>query len=459
MGRDRDIQDVLAMLQQRPFVAVVGASGSGKSSLLFAGVVPNLRKQEDWLIANFRPRGDPFRELGTALTLLLYPDLDELERLEKRKQLADKLSERGLSLADVVDLLLRNYPGKHLLLIADQFEELYTQNFAPERQRQFVDELVVTVKAQAKKPVFTLLLAMRVDFLGQALDYEPLAEWIKPNHLLLGPLGQAGLEAAIESPVRQLGVKLEEGLAERILQDLGQEPGALPLLEFALTQLWERQQYRQLAHAAYEAIGGVTQALARHADETLARFQDEQERLRRVFVQLVRPGEGTEDTRQVATREQVGAENWNLVTELADERLVVTGRDAQGQETVEVVHEALLRHWQPLRQWIEQDRQFRVWQNRLRLAIREWEEKNKDEGALLRGARLAEAEERLNNHADELSQTEKEYIKSSVAGAGSGDTSSRSATDYDRLGGGPGAGIGAEWVSNVAMVGSCKSTQ
>jgi KaiC/GvpD/RAD55 family RecA-like ATPase len=415
MGRDGDVQDVLAMLQQRPFAAVVGASGSGKSSLLFAGVVPQLRQQENWLIADFRPRGDPFRELATALTLLLYPALDELERLKKRKQLADKLGERSLNLVDVVDLLLKKNPGKRLLLIADQLEELYTQNLAPERQRQFVDELVAVVRAQAKKPAFTLLLAMRVDFLSQVLDYEPLAEWVKPNHLLLGPLGQAGLEAAIESPARQLGVKLEEGLAERILQDLGQEPGALPLLEFALTQLWERQQYRQLTHAAYKAIGGVTQALARHADETLARFQDERERLRRVFVQLVRPGEGTEDTRQVATREQVGADNWNLVTELADERLVVTGRDAQGRETVEVVHEALLRHWQPLRQWIEQDRQFRVWQNRLRLDLQEWEKQGRDEGALLRGTRLAAAEERLNDHVDELSQPEKDYIESSIA--------------------------------------------
>ncbi len=111
----------------------------------------------------------------------------------------------------------------------------------------------------------------------------------------------------------------------------------------------------------------------------------------------------------------MGLDNWNLVTELADERLVVTGRNTQGQETVEVVHEALLRHWQPLRQWIEQDRQFRVWQNRLRLAVQEWKEKKRDEGALLRGTRLAEAEERLNDHLDELSQSEKEYIKASIA--------------------------------------------
>lgn len=183
MGRDQDIKDVLTLLQQRPFVAVVGASGSGKSSLLFAGVVPQLRKQEHWLIADFRPRGDPFWELATALTRLFYPELDELERLKKCEWLADQFSERKLDLTHVIDQLLRKHPDQRLLLIVDQFEELYTQNLAPERQRQFVDELVAAVRAQGKKPAFTLLLAMRVDFLGQASDYEPLAEWVKPEDL------------------------------------------------------------------------------------------------------------------------------------------------------------------------------------------------------------------------------------------------------------------------------------
>ena len=230
MGRDCDIQNVLTAVQQQPFVAVVGASGSGKSSLLFGGVIPQLRQQEQWLIADFRPRGDPFRELATALTLLLYPHLDELEILEKSKQLMDKLSEFRLSLVDIIVnlLLLRKNPGKRLLLIADQFEELYTQNLSSERLRQFVDELVIAVQAQDNKPNFTVMLAIRADFLGRILDYEPFAELIKPNHLLLGPMGQAGLKAAIENPARQLGVKLEKGLTERILRDLGQEPGTSP---------------------------------------------------------------------------------------------------------------------------------------------------------------------------------------------------------------------------------------
>ncbi len=414
MGREHDVRHVLNALQHRPFVTVVGASGSGKSSLLFAGVVPKLRIQQHWLIADFRPRAEPFRELAMALTRLLYPDLDDLDRLKKRRKLVADFSEGNLNLVDVVDLLLQKNPGKRLLLIADQFEEIYTQNLAPERRRQFLDELITAIKTQGNRPSFTLLLALRIDFLGPLLDYEPLSERVKHNHLLLGPMGLGNLQAVIEHPARQLGVTLETGLAERIIQDMGQPAGALPLLEFALTQLWERQKHRQLTHAAYEAIGGVTQSLARHADQTLARFYEDREQLRRVFVQLVRPGEGTEDTRQVATREQVGRENWKLVTELADERLVVTGRDAQGQETVEVVHEALLRHWQPLRQWMEQDRQFRVWQNRLRQALQEWQEQGSHEEGLLHGARLAEAEERLKHRVAELTQSEQEYIKASI---------------------------------------------
>ncbi|MCK7576899.1 MAG: hypothetical protein MZV65_14210 [Chromatiales bacterium] len=173
-------------------------------------------------------------------------------------------------------------------MIADQFEELYTQNLTLSGSDSSWMNWWPPCGA-SQKPAFTLLLAMRVDFLGQALDYEPLAEWIKPNHHLLGLLGWAGLEAAIESPARQLGVKLEEGLAERILRDLGQEPGALPLLEFALTQLGNSS-YRQLTHAAYETIGGVTASSGPPCRCHPGPVSGRTERLQRVFVQLVRQG-------------------------------------------------------------------------------------------------------------------------------------------------------------------------
>ncbi|MCC5618609.1 hypothetical protein LC605_26675 [Nostoc sp. CHAB 5836] len=141
-------------------------------------------------------------------------------------------------------------------------------------------------------------------------------------------------------------------------------PGNLPLLEFTLTQLWVKQQNCQMTHAAYEAIGGVKKSWANHAEAEFAKLKpEEQQRAQQVFVQLVRPGEGTEDTRRLATRNDVGEKNWDLVTRLADARLVVTGRDeTAGKETVEIVHETLIREWGRLHRWMESDRSFRTWQ-------------------------------------------------------------------------------------------------
>jgi hypothetical protein len=188
-------------------------------------------------------------------------------------------------------------------------------------------------------------------------------------------------------------VKIEEGLTARLLDGVGEEPGRLPLLQFALSLLWVRQNAGQLTHAAYDQIGGVEKALSGFAEETYQELSEEdQQRAARVFTQLVRPGEGTEDTRRLATRAEVGEGNWDLIRRLATVRLVVTGREeATGEPTVEIVHEALISQWERLRSWTEADRAFRSWQERLRGAMHRWEVSGRDDGALLRGALLAEA--------------------------------------------------------------------
>ena len=198
---------------------------------------------------------------------------------------------------------------------------------------------------------------------------------------------------AIEKPAEMQGAAFEPGLVERILDDVGEKPGNLPLLEFTLTQLWEQQTDGWLTHADYEAMGCVEGALAAYADQVYAGLEaGEQERARSALVQLVQPGEGTEDTRRIATREEIGDENWELVQRLADRRLVVTGRDAQGRETAEVVHEALIQKWGLFREWMDADRAFRSWQERLRSSLRQWQESGQDEGALLAGVPLAVAQ-------------------------------------------------------------------
>ncbi len=264
-------------------------------------------------------------------------------------------------------------------------------------------------------PVLTLTLALRADFLGLALMHRPFADALQDADVKLGPMTRTELRGAIENPAVRLGVVFEPGLVERILDDVGDEPGNLPLLEFALTQLWDRQVGGRLTHAAYEAIGKVEGALARYAEEVYTGLsQPEQEQAQRVLVQMVHPGEGTEDTRRLAIRAELSESDWELARKLADARLVVTDRDAAGQETVEVVHEALVRAWERLRSWINKDRELLLWRQRLRTALTEWQRTGHDEGALLRGIPLIEAEHWLSERPNDLISAEQEYIHSSL---------------------------------------------
>jgi WD40 repeat protein/DNA-binding SARP family transcriptional activator len=419
-GRESFAERLHRTIQERPLVAViVGPSGSGKSSTIFAGLLPHLRDAGGWFIADLHPGAEPFRALAGALLPILSPELGETDRLLEARRMADALSRGDLPLADVVVLALQRQPqAQRLLLVADQFEELYTLCLEPEMRRRFLDVLLAAVEVvnTLPEPRFLLLLAIRADFMGRALAHRPFADALQEASVMLGPMNREELGAAVERPAEVQGAAFEAGLVERILDDVGQEPGNLPLLEFALTLLWERQSYGWLTHAGYEQIGRVEGALARYADEVFGALDaGAQAQARQVFVQLVRPGEGTEDTRRVATRAEVAEENWGLVQHLADKRLVVTGRDAAGIETVEVVHEALIQGWGQLRDWMEADRAFRTWQERLRAAVRQWEATGQDEGALLRGAPLAEAEGWLAERGGELSEADWAFIQTGMA--------------------------------------------
>ncbi|NEQ84420.1 MAG: WD40 repeat domain-containing protein [Moorea sp. SIO2I5] len=266
-----------------------------------------------------------------------------------------------------------------------------------------------------------LVTTMRADFLGNALSYPPLADVLRDD-VKIRSMTPEELREVIEKPAQKLGVSFESGLVERILKDVDKEPGNLPLLEFALTELWKKRTSKQLTHQAYQEIGEVSGALTRYADREFSKFKpEEQERVRRIFIQLVRPGEGTEDTRRVATKAELKETHWNLVKQLADARLVVTSRTVvtsaknAEQETVEVVHEALIRNWGQLKGWMETDREFRAWQERIRAAMGHWQEMNRDKGLLLRGAALVQAQEKLKERREELSEAEQEFIGLSEA--------------------------------------------
>lgn len=421
-GREVFTGRLLDAISAKPMVGVIGPSGSGKSSVVFAGMLPKLRAAgaggsagDGWTVLKLRPGAEPFHALAGVVVPLLEGEISETARLVETRRMAEALLDGTLRLRHAIERARekRDAPLR-LLFVVDQFEELYTLCPDARVQRAFQDLLFETVHAVNGAAPVKLALTLRADFMGHALAYRPFADAVQDHNVVLGPMNHEELARAIAKPAELQGRAFESGLVERIIDDVGEEAGSLPLLEFALTELWEGQQAGWLTHEAYEAIGRVDGAVALHADTIIASLDAPTRQLaRQVFVQLVRPGEGTEDTRRVAHREELGEDGWTLVRRLADARLVITDRDERGRETAEVVHEALIRTWGRLAEWMGEDRRFRRWQERLRFSIAQWERAGRDEGALLRGLPLAEAEQWLETKAETLPQAERDFIAAS----------------------------------------------
>ncbi|OKH43241.1 hypothetical protein NIES2101_31120 [Calothrix sp. HK-06] len=416
-GREVFVEELFEATQTRNFIPVLGASGSGKSSVVLAGLVPRLQKEGQWKFTHFRPGSDPFHALALALVPLYTSNLNATERIAQARQLAGYFSNNTILIPDVFAQIEQNHPNYRVLLIVDQFEEIYTLCSDEKIRRSFLDTLLAATQYFSDNPPLShiLVATMRTDFLGNTLSYPPFADVLRSADIKIRSMKRSELVQVIEKPAHSLEVSFEAGLVERILNDVENQPGNLPLLEFALTELWKRQTGKQITHAAYEAIGEVQGALASYADKKYNSLSNiEQEQVHRIFIQLVRPGEGTDDTRRLAIKAELGGTSWNLVTKLADARLVVTSQNATAQETVEVVHEALIHNWGTLRQWMAIDRNFRAWQERLRVAMQQWDSSGRDEGALLRGKPLADAEDWLQRRPADLT-VEQEYIQASLA--------------------------------------------
>ena len=334
-------------------------------------------------------------------------------------QLAQDLQDKTLGLAEVIIRILSKHPQKHFLLAIDQLEELFTMNEmrdlsqtdTHQEARQFLEMLLQAMQSLQGKLLF--LFTLRADFLGTLLEYRPLRDMMQHSQYFLSPMDEIELKQSIVEPAHKQGVKFEAGLVEHILEDVSGK--SLPLLEFALTQLWEKQEKNLLTHQAYNAIGGVEEALARHADETYESLSSEEKlQAKTIFLQLVYPGINQEDTRRIATRDEL-EEDWYLVRKLASypARLLVTGYSQHG-ETAEVIHEALIRSWKTLRQWLEEYRSFRIWQERLRQDVRLWTEQDYKDSTLLRGYRLSEAVQKIEVHEALLSANDKLFIRRSL---------------------------------------------
>jgi WD40 repeat protein len=415
-GRDADVQRLVEKLKANSFLAVLGPSGSGKSSLARAGLVPALRSggvpgSEGWRIVCFRPGTHPLDVLAGHL-VSLYPDLAAAS--VRDQLLADPRTLRLLTARTPAD-------SSRVLFLIDQFEEVFTLCRSEDERSAFLLNALHAATADGPSAV---VLTLRADFYPRCAAYPELAQQIAAHQLLVGAMGSDGLRQAIEEPARHVGLELEPGLVDTILADIENQPGALPLLEHALLELWERRRGAMLTLEAYQESGGVAGALAKRADGILAGFRpEEREVVRRVLLRLTQPGEGAEDTRRRAPMSELltvpgeSSAVESVVRALADARLVTTGQDDTSSERlIEVSHEALIRSWPQLRRWVEEDRQGLRIHRRLTEAAQDWRSLGRDPGALYRGARLAAAREWAEEHEADLNDLEREFIAASKAG-------------------------------------------
>jgi ABC-type oligopeptide transport system ATPase subunit len=429
-GRDAAITRLAGAVGRQSFTALVGASGSGKSSVVLAGLAPRLHgdRAGNWRFSHFRIGTeldrDPFLALARAVAPLYVASQSDVERLRNTKLLATSLAGGELTLRDVfADCRSRN-KGRRILLIADQFEEAFTLVADDAVRNRFIDVLLAGFPDPATGGVadICLILTMRADFYGSALRHRPLADALQNHVENLGPMNREELQAAIVSPARHAGVAFEPGMVETLLDAVQSTRGGLPLLQFALREMWGRQQRKTITRKSYDEIGGVEGALAQRAgtiyDALTANGKDMHAAMlfRRLFMRLVTFGESAEDTRRVVGRAELDQEEWSLAQRLANEdnRLIVTGALGPGRETAEVVHEALIRNWPNLIEWVNRDREFQSWRQQLRPRVDEWRNSPVDEGTLLRGGPLVVAEDWLSRRPDEFSEEERTFVAASI---------------------------------------------
>ena len=368
-GREAVLGDLLGRLASDRFVAVVGASGSGKSSLVRAGVIAAIRQG---------------RLAGVSNAALMTPGRTPVESLRTS----------GASDRD--------------LLVVDQFEEVFTVCQDESQRARFFEELL-TYRG-------TVLIALRADFYGHCVAHDGLARVVSRNNVLLGPMTGDEMQRAVVSPAEAGGFRLEPGLVDLVLRDAAGEPGALPLLSHALMETWARRDGRTLTLAGYRDAGGVPGAIARTAEEVYARRTDEERDLmRRIFLRLTELGEGTEDTRRRVPLGELATERESATAVVALIDTMTTARLLTLDEgTAQVAHEALIREWPRLRGWLNEDREGLMVHRHLTQSARGWKAIGRDPGELYRGARLAAALDWAGGR-DDLTPDERAFLEASGA--------------------------------------------
>ena len=427
-GRTALTDTLLNKVRQSNFVAVIGASGSGKSSLVKAGLLHQLKLgqrlggSEQWVSKIFRPGEHPLNNLARVfIKNINFKQVQETgiqtNNTQSQLETATQLINQGATgLTALVETTLQTVPlqtpvSRRLILVIDQFEEAFTLCQDKQERQKFFE----CVLGALNNPQLTVVMTMRADFFGKCAEqeYAGLAQKIQENLVTVTPMNKQELTQAIIKPAHLVGLELQRELVEQILADVA-GPCSLPLLQYTLTELWHKREFNRLTLAEYTRLGGVKGTLQKRADEIYQALEAKTEQLvaKRIFIELTQLGEGTEDTcRQIMKADLVNAQQSAEVVEqvlmkLTDARLVVTSElQARGESektvtVVDVAHEALIRHWPRLRSWVSENREAIHLERKIETAAQEWLDNGKNKDYLLRGLKLTQAEDFLKSHAD-----------------------------------------------------------
>jgi len=405
-GREPLVAEVIAKLASSSFVGLVGSSGSGKSSLARAGILPALARgalpgSETWLRVIVSPGGDPYGALAEALS--------ELAEGAAAADVVQRVRAHGV--AGTAAALLHDCGAGRLVLFVDQFEELFTSS-TKEVAAGFIGDLV----SAANSADVVVVVSLRADFYGECAIDPEFAALLQDSQVLVGPMSRAELHRAVSAPAQAVGLFVEPGLADTIVHDAGDEPGLLPLVSTALLETWERRRGRSLTLSGYAEAGGVRGAIGRLAEDTFESL-DEEGRIaaRRTMLRLADSNEHGDDFRRRVLIDEIaaGPTSRETLALLADRRLITIDGS-----TCEIAHEVLFRTWPRLRQWLDEDREGRRLAHQIAAAAGEWERSGRDDALLLRGSRMSAANEFLTGGRADLSAPEIEYVEASAAKAG-----------------------------------------
>lgn len=408
-GREKLIVELVSRLQQTNLLTVVGASGSGKSSVVQAGVVPFIEQSISlgglkeysglWEAIVITPTDKPLDNFASNV-FSAQPDTQQLRlQFETREDLLAKA--------------LVSYAGQHsknILFVVDQFEELFTQCQDEAQRRAFIQNIVAAAQMQSQP--FKIILTLRSDFYTESIQYGELAPLLETHQVIVGTMKPSEMAEAILQPAALGRWKVLDGLVEEMIEDVANEPGSLPLLSHALFETWRRRRGPLMTLTGYREAGGVRGAIAQTAENTYQELSsDLQTRTRQIFKRLTGTVEETQDTRRRIFKKELYLDQKTTVVidQLSRARLVTVD-----QESVEVAHEAVIREWPRLQSWLDEDREGLIIHRRLTLAALGWDEKSKDKSILFRGSRLQETMKWAANHPTDLNELENLFLRKSL---------------------------------------------